>query len=78
MLLRIGEIAQIEKLPILFHGTAHPKAQRNRIRCAFIVGDVNGVTTGFELDTPWLGNSGVKSIEINDTLVVDLQNGSVV
>jgi len=36
------------------------------------------VATRIELDASWLGKCGVEGIEVDDYLVVDLQDGSVV
>ena len=74
----ISEIPQVEELPILLAGRVHPQAERDRIRRAFVVGDVKGVTAGFELDAAFQGRSGVKLVEIDYRLVVNQQDGSVV
>src|SRR5664279_2326706 len=76
--LGISEILDVKDLPIILSGTAHPEAERDCIRCAFVVGNVNGVAARVECDVCFLGKSRMEVIELDDALVVDLQHGSVI
>jgi hypothetical protein len=78
MLVRTGEVTQVENLPIRLSGTADPEAERDGVRSAFVVRNVNSVAADVELDASRLGKGGVKIIEVDNALVVNLQDGSVV
>ena len=71
-------IMEVKDAPFLCARRLYPEYECNRLRCALVVGDMNGVRALVQTDVGCIRFLGMKPIQINDLPVVDFQTGAVV